>query len=223
MNQTLNQKTYDRLKEDILTMALKPGESVSAAKIAERYQVSRTPAREALVRLEAEGMVEIFPKSGTVISRINVHRVRQEWFIRKTLELGMADAFIRNLTDRDLELMNAYNEEMKQVTAGEMTPELAYQYLTSDNDFHGVTYMAAGERLSASIIYTMTAHYNRLRLLIDVEGASKQRTLADHETLMKLAMARDSEGYRKTLESHLGHIVKDIERMREKYPDYFED
>jgi len=82
MDKSLNQETYNRLKREILTFVLKPGESVSAAKLADRYQVSRTPVREELVKLETEGMVHIFPQSKTVISRINVHRVRQEWFIR---------------------------------------------------------------------------------------------------------------------------------------------
>ena len=51
MGYSLNNKTYDNLKRDIMTLALMPGEPVSAAKIAERYDVSRTPAREALVKL----------------------------------------------------------------------------------------------------------------------------------------------------------------------------
>ena len=222
MNKTLNQETYHQLKKDILTFALKPVESVSAARLAERYRVSRTPAREALVKLETEGMVQIYPKSGTVISKINVHRVRQEWFIRKTLELGMVDAFVKSVTERDIELMRSYNGELKKLVNEPMSADMAYKYLTCDNDFHGVTYMAAGERLSATVIYTMTAHYNRLRILIDLDNLSKQRTLADHEALMKCAENRDAKAYRRTLECHLGHIVDDIGRMREKYPDYFE-
>ena len=63
MDKTLNQETYDRLKKDIMTFALKPGDQVSAAKLAERYHVSRTPAREALVKLETEGLVDIYPQS----------------------------------------------------------------------------------------------------------------------------------------------------------------
>ena len=65
MERTLNQETYDRFKKDIMTFACKPGEPVSAAKLADRYHVSRTPAREALVKLKAEGLVDIFPQSET--------------------------------------------------------------------------------------------------------------------------------------------------------------
>lgn len=66
MNNSLNMQTYENLKKDIMTLALMPGEPVSAAKIAERYNVSRTPAREALVKLEGEALVDIYPQSASV-------------------------------------------------------------------------------------------------------------------------------------------------------------
>ena len=100
MDKSLNQQTYDRCRKDIMTFALKPGEPVSAAKLAERYNVSRTPAREALVRLQSEGMVDIFPQSKSMISKIDITRARQEWFIRKTLEIAMTDAFFENVTQK---------------------------------------------------------------------------------------------------------------------------
>ena len=222
MDKSLNQETYNRLKREILTFVLKPGESVSAAKLADRYQVSRTPVREALVKLETEGMVHIFPQSKTVISRINVHRVRQEWFIRKTLELGMVDAFFKKVKDQDLELMQMYNNEIVKLANGPMNLEDEYDFQGFDNDFHGVTYMKAGERLSATIIYFMTAHYNRVRILIDREEESKKRILAEHGMLMECIRNREKEKYRSILEAHLSHILNDIDDMRNQYPDYFE-
>lgn len=222
MDRNLNQQTYGRLKRDILTFGLKPGEQISAAKVAERYHVSRTPAREALVKLETEGMLEIYPKSGTVISKIDVHRVEQEWFIRKALELAMADAFIKKVTDRDIDLMRAYNRELVALSNQPVSPELVYDYLCADNDFHAVSYMVAGERLSATIIDNMMAHYNRIRMLVDLEPEFKERTISDHERLIACVEARDVNAYRAFLTEHLGHIVTDIENMREKHPYYFE-
>ncbi|MBR5766531.1 MAG: GntR family transcriptional regulator, partial [Lachnospiraceae bacterium] len=77
MGNSLNTQTYENLKRDIMTLALMPGEPVSAAKIAERYNVSRTPAREAIVKLESEALIDIYPQSGSVISRIDVNRAEQ--------------------------------------------------------------------------------------------------------------------------------------------------
>ena len=68
MEKNLNESTYERLKKEIMTFALVPGEAISAAKIAARYGVSRTPAREAIVKLEKEGLVDIYPQSKTLVS-----------------------------------------------------------------------------------------------------------------------------------------------------------
>lgn len=222
MDRTLNRDTYDRLKQDIMKFILKPGEQVSAAKLAERYQVSRTPVREALVKLETEGLVDIFPQSKSVISRINLHRARQEWFIRSTLELGMVDAFFDQLTDQDIDLMTAYNKQMKEMMSRPLTHDSAYRYLCSDNDFHAVTYMVAGERLAATVISNTMAHYNRVRLLVDLEHVFKNRTLQAHDLLIEYARQRDRESYRQLLKQHLSYIVKDIGQMSKLYPDYFE-
>lgn len=77
MEKNLNEFTYQKLKKDIMTFVLVPGEAISAAKIAERYGVSRTPAREAIVKLQKEGLVDIYPQSKSLVSWINMERIRQ--------------------------------------------------------------------------------------------------------------------------------------------------
>ena len=64
MEKSLNEETYEKLKYDIMNFRLLPGDSISAQKVALRYDVSRTPAREAIVNLEKEGLLKIIPQSG---------------------------------------------------------------------------------------------------------------------------------------------------------------
>ena len=118
--------------------------------------------------------------------------------------------------------MKMYHDEITKLAMGPMNLEDEYNFQGFDNDFHGVTYMTSGERLSATIIYFMTAHYNRLRILIDRSDESKSRILAEHELLMECVQKREKEKYRDVLEAHLSHIFNDIDDMRNRYPDYFE-
>ena len=76
---------YEELKRSIMSMKLKPGQVMSTQDIATRLKVSRTPVREAFLRLKAEGLVEMIPQRETMVSRINVKRVDQEKFIRECL------------------------------------------------------------------------------------------------------------------------------------------
>ena len=223
MDKSLNQQTYDRLKKEIMTFALSPGEPISAAKIAERYQVSRTPAREAIVKLESEGLIDIYPQSKSVISKINIKRANQEWFVRRSLELGMVDSFFNNVTKEDIDEMKYYANQVELIGANQMTPEDAYEYLKHDNMFHMVTYRVAKEYLASEIISNMMVHYNRIRILMDLESDNMKRTVSDHSCLIECAERSDREGYRAYLIRHLGHIITDMEVMGKVKPELFEN
>lgn len=221
MTSSLNQYTYEYFKKDIMTFALKPGEPVSAAKIAERYNVSRTPAREALVKLETEGLVDIFPQSKSLISKIDVERAKQEWFIRKTLEMGMVDGLFEKVQESDIMRMRVYCCKMVELSEGPRTHEAAYEYLMCDNEFHSMTYHIAGQDLAADMIANTMAHYNRIRLLIDLDTFYMNRTVTTHEQLIKYIESKDKEKYRELLDKHLSYITQDIEDMRAHNPDLF--
>ena len=221
MNSSLNQRTYDLFKIDIMTFSLKPGESVSAAKIADRYNVSRTPAREALVKLETEGLVDIYPQSRSLISKIDIDRANQEWFIRKTLELGVVDGLFANVTDKDVEKMYELCRKMEKISETARTHESAYEYLRLDDEFHALTFHIAGEKLAAEMLAHTMVHYNRIRLLTDLEDSYTHRTGTTHEQMVKSLEKRDKEGYRELLKQHLSYIAQDTEELKQIYPGIF--
>ncbi len=222
MDVSLNQRTYENFKRDILTLSFKPGEPVSANRIAERYNVSRTPAREALVRLQDEGMVDIYPQSGSVVSKIKKERILQEWFVRRSLELGMIDSFFDRVCENDITEMKETLKQMEKIGNKPRTHESAYEYICSDDRFHGIMYRAAGEKLASRIIENMLPNYRRMRLLVDLDDVNMNRTVGEHRQLIKLASERRREEYREFLTGHLGHIVRDIELLRENFPDMFD-
>ena len=221
MNNSLNRSTYDCFKRDIMTFALMPGEPVSAAKIAERYNVSRTPAREALVKLEREGLVDIFPQSKSVISKIDINRAKQEWFIRKTLEMGIVDALFENVKEEDILKMRALSRKMIEIGSSRTTKEESYEYLKCDNEFHALTFHIAGQELAVDVIGATMTHYNRIRFLTESENSYKDRTVTTHEQLIEYIEKRDIEAYRELLKKHLNFIIQDIEDMRAANPSLF--
>ena len=78
---------FERLRGMIISLELPPGSPLSRAALAEQFGVSSTPIRDALMRLEEEGLVDVFPQYATVVSRIDVHRAQQAHFLRQALEL----------------------------------------------------------------------------------------------------------------------------------------
>src|SRR5436189_6048761 len=98
-------QVFERLRGMIIELELPPGSPLSRAALADQFGVSSTPIRDALMRLEEEGLVEVFPQYATVVRRIDVRLAQQAHFLRQAVELeivrGLAihhdDAFVAEL------------------------------------------------------------------------------------------------------------------------------
>ncbi len=218
MEKSLNEETYEKLKYDIMNFKLLPGDTISAQKVALRYDVSRTPAREAIVNLEKEGLLKIIPQSGTYVACINCRRSEQEWFVRKSLEIGMVDAIFEHASDEMLDKMTElnnrlinYDEEVESVPRIEI-----------DNAFHEFIYECSGEQLAKNIIQTQMSHYNRIRYLAELNSAISAKTNDEHDMLIEAIRNKDKRKYLRVIKSHVSRIFVELEKLKGKYPEYFE-
>src|SRR6201746_1673366 len=101
---------FERLRGLIISLELPPGSALSRAALAGQFGVSSTPVRDALMRLEEEGLVEVFPQYATVVSRVDVRLAQQAHFLRQAVELEI----VRGLAIRHDE---AFMAELKATIA----------------------------------------------------------------------------------------------------------
>ena len=90
---SIRENVYRVIRENITSLQLAPGTTVSTQELAAKLQVSRTPVREAFIRLQKEDLVEITPQKGTMVSRIDLTRAEKERFIRESLETAILPLF----------------------------------------------------------------------------------------------------------------------------------
>lgn len=219
MEISLNQNTYEQLKKDIMTLHLRPGDAISAAKVAERYQVSRTPAREAIVKLEKDGLVDIFPKSKTLISKVNLDRARQEFFVRRSLEIAIVDDFMAGCTEETIENLRKNLEVFEKA----IYPIDSYEYYMLDQKFHSIIYEAANQYWAEYIINNLITHYNRMKFMAGFTEEIRKKTYHEHELIIQAAEERNCAMMRDIMEKHIqGTMLRDTE-MKKIFPKYFED
>src|SRR4051794_27022258 len=133
-------QVFERLRDMITSLLLPPGSPLSRAALAAQFGVSSTPIRDALMRLDEEGLVEVFPQHATVVSRIDVRRAEQAHFLRQALELEI----VRLLSERPNEALGA---ELNQTIARQQQFAKAGEFekfMAADNEFHARLYAAAG-------------------------------------------------------------------------------
>ena len=211
---------YATLKSSILCLKLKPGAVVSTQEIATKLSVSRTPVREAFIRLQRDGLVNIFPQKETVVSRINLRRIEQERFIRESLECANIDTILRRGGPYDLSALYKNIQEQKRVLAEEYLD--GYKFFTIDNEFHRMLFALGGQELSAQVVADTNTHYTRVRLVTLGNAEIARASILEHEMILSEIESNLGELARGHMRHHLHRLEHELKAFVEKYPDYFE-
>lgn len=213
---SLNDVTYNRIRKDIMNMILEPGMNVSVQKLSERYGVSRTPVREAIVRLQQSGLVEIYPQRKTVVSKIDLERVYEEWFIRTSLESAVVDAFIRRCSELVADTMQELISKQKKY----LDKEYFGEFYSKENRFHQLIFETAGQSLAWKTIENVASHYNRIRLLHGkINGVGS--IIDEHQRMVTAARKRDTEAMHKAVIEYSNNFLEQIKSMSKQYPNFF--
>src|SRR6187401_3547332 len=135
-------QVFERLRDMIASLLLPPGSALSRAALAAQFGVSSTPIRDALMRLEEEGLVEVFPQYATVVSRIDVGLAQQAHFLRQALELEIVKALALEHAEPLVDELNGVIAlQQKFAKAGNFE-----KFMAADNDFHQQLYAATGNQ-----------------------------------------------------------------------------
>jgi DNA-binding GntR family transcriptional regulator len=213
---SLNDVTYDAIRKDIINMTLEPGINVSVQKLSERYGVSRTPVREAIVRLQQSGLVEIYPQRKTVVSKIDLDRVYEELFIRTSLEAAVVDEFIHRCS----ELVGDTMQELINKQKKYMNKEHLIEFYSKDNRFHQLIFETAGQALAWKTAENVASHYSRIRILNGkINGVAS--IIDGHERILATVRKRDSESMRKAVMEYPNNLLEQVKSMSKQYPHFF--
>ncbi|MET3899995.1 DNA-binding GntR family transcriptional regulator [Devosia sp. UYZn731] len=214
--ETMALRVVGALRDEIVTMALKPGDVISESDIAGRYGVSRQPVREAFIRLAQQGLLLIRPKRATIVKKISPDGVRQSRFIRESIEVEI----IRRVAARpgDAEAVLA------DLIAGQETASAADDNLgfhTLDELFHRTLARLAGVEYAWQLIDDHKMQLDRVRFLT-LGVSSSQRAIAEHKEIAAAVAAGDSAGAEAAMRAHLARAEVLLSQTIADHPDYFE-
>lgn len=209
---------YEELKRNIMSMKLEPGQTMSTQEIATKLNVSRTPVREAFLRLQSEGLVEMIPQRETMVSKISLKRVEQEKFIRECLEMGV----IRKFMDKSGCEVEENMAELIQLQKKCGEEKDFVGFLEADDKFHKVLFDVTGQEMAWETIASRNGHYNRLRILYVQRDTAMQESIEQHHKIATLLESGSREEAARALSSHVRRLDIDEAGLIAQYPDYFE-
>src|SRR5207248_3923190 len=158
---TASSRIYSDLRAELVSLQRRPGEAISEAEIALSYGVSRTPVREAILRLSDEGLVDIFPQSGIFVSRIPIAALPEAILIRKALEETTARLAAERATSSQILALRSVLERQREASAARDSSA----FHQADEMFHAAVADVAGYPGIWKFIQQVKVHVDRYRLL----------------------------------------------------------
>ena len=214
---TVQAAVYRALKDGILQFQLPPGTVMSTQEMATRLKVSRTPVREAFIRLQQDGLVDVAPQKGTLVSRIDLARVEQERFIRESLEIAVVEPFLALACPQHFAQLRENIEQQKMCHREKRFAD----FVAYDNLFHKLIFDVAGQQIAWDIIANANGHYNRIRILTVHNTETIVGTIRQHVQIVDLMEAGKLDEVRRELSDHVRKINSEKNKLIELHPDYF--
>lgn len=208
---------YTAMRKSILTLNLLPGTAISENEISKKFEVSRTPVRETFIQLEKESLLQIRPQKDTLVSLIDINRMKQEYFLRKNLESAVLEPFIKYAQDSDFFKMQQLIDIQKVC----LEKSDFISFIEYDDLFHKVIFDTAKQSLSWEIIEKFSGHYYRVRLLSTWLNQIASDIIEQHESLLESLKARNLKEIQSKLDAHLYKVDNEIEDLVKRFPDYF--
>ena len=203
---TLSDTIDTTLEGEILGGILKPGQKLRQTDLALRFGVSRMPVRDALMKLEAQGLVTMRPGRVTQVSELDLEEFEEIYGIREVLEELAARLAAPNIEDEDIVLLTDFVEQMEQASrSGDLG-----LWLRSDFEFHNRCYeLCDSPRLQELIagFWRSTHHYRRAYCMLPGRMDSAEDA---HRGMLAALSARDSEMCARLARDHVRESVRSI-------------
>jgi DNA-binding GntR family transcriptional regulator len=216
---TISAQIHGVLRRDIVAGRLAPRATLSEQEIAARFGISRTPVREAMIKLAEEGLVEIFPQYGSFVAPIKLPDVFDSQFAREALESAAVEKAVGRLDARwDRELYTVIARQKSLVR-----PQDRDAFFSADEDMHMLILRIAGHADAWRFVESAKAQMDRVRHIAILLPRKQASILAEHEAVIDRMLARDTAGAVEAMRAHLRGIFRTIETLRNENNEYFAD
>ena len=214
---SLGQRVYQSLKDAILTLAFRPGDSIRKPEICDRLGVSRSPVADAVARLAADGLVDVVPQAGTFVTRLSMTDIREGAFIREAIEVAAAELVAERITEEQLRELRR-NLKLQEALVGDGDRQ---GFMQLDAQMHEMMLSFTGFPRLPQVSQTAWLSVHRARqLILPVEGRM-QATLEEHRAILAAFEARDPQAARVAIQHHLRQLLTYLAPLERAHPELF--
>lgn len=211
-------RVYEDLRRRIISLELPPDTTLSRGELAVDYGVSQTPVREAMRRLDQDGLVRIYPQSRTVVSRINTQELDENHFLRVALETEVVRRLAEQCEEATVKRARMI-VKMQESVLEDVSQIQVFNDL--DREFHRTLFEGVGMQKLHQMISSKLGHLARCQRLELPRLGKMQDILKGHGAIVDGIVQSKAEIAVEAMRKHLTGTILSIQSLREEYPDYF--
>ncbi len=202
----LRDVVFNTLRHAILKGELEPGERLMEIALAQKLGVSRTPIREAIRKLELEGLVVMVPRKGAEVADITEKDLRDVLEVRTALEELSIELAMKNITDEDYENLKKASKSFAKDSEGDDLIKIA----EADVAFHEIIYMATGNKRLIQMINNLREQMYRYRLEYIKDKSTHARLVEEHERIIEAMQKQDVNAAKAAIKLHVENQEENI-------------
>jgi DNA-binding GntR family transcriptional regulator len=207
---SLGQRVYRELRRDIIRGIFQQGEAINEKVLASRYQGSRTPVREAAMRLQQEGLLRVVPNKGYFVSHLTIQDLNEMYEYRAELEGFCAELAARRWSDHNLLERLGKLAHMKYKTSDRASYE---DFIETDTEFHVGIGTLGRNRLLARAVADVRSQMERIMFAAIDIGYYGEFPTIEHEEIVKAIRRRDPSAARKLMCQHIVGSQEKVVRL----------
>lgn len=206
--QNLPHRIAALLREEILNNILKAGEPLRQQDLSKRFSVSMIPIREALRRLEAEGLVVVYPNRGAFVSPLSVEHITEVFETRIILETGAVDLLLPLISESLLKKADQLLDSLDETKETRMLSRL-------NQEFHTLLFSPLRNRVFSDILDSLHGNIERYMRLYLSEEIHHEISQQYHRAILSAIREKDSAKTKQLLKDHMQKALNDLTRSME--------
>ncbi len=199
---SLKDQIYEIIKEDIINQTYPHNTVLNEKKISQELSVSKTPVREALKALEAEGWVEYVPYKGILVKQMSLEDLKDVFRVRKALEVMVMEAVVQRITPPLLAELHASMQKQEALLVND--EPVVEEFIDYDVEFHGILLKIAGSPLLRDLIGQMRDKSKSFGMQAIFSSRSRYtETVLEHRRIYEAVAARDMDAAKNAMALHI--------------------
>jgi DNA-binding GntR family transcriptional regulator len=196
---TLTERVYQSLRDDIVSNRLPPDTPLQEASIASALEVSRGPVREAMRRLEAEGLINLIPRRGAVVRSLSQEEFLDAYRVREALEVLAIRLATHRIEADHLDQLNGLHQQMVQYAAREEVDA----FFDANTRFHALFVEQSGNPKLQEVYFPLVNQMLRYRMRSLSLRGGMQRSCEEHQAILEAVREKDTEQAAHLLSEHI--------------------